>query len=199
MIVGVILAAGESRRMGRLKQLLPFGEHTVIERVVQSYLPHLSKLHVILGHEHERILSVIQEYPVAIHLNVGYREGMLSSVQCAVQVMPADVQAMLVGLVDQPLIDTETVALITQAFIDDQITIPTYGGRRGHPVLIPQRYFAEIMELRGEMGGLRVLMRRHASLVHELPLDDPAILWDLDTPEDYQQALEHLKTSRGSR
>ncbi len=182
--------------MGKLKQLLPFGGQTIIERVVGTYRSAVDVLYVVLGHDFERIQSVIQQLPVHILHNMNYRDGMITSIQCAIRAMPAEVEGVLLGLVDQPLIARESIHQIIKCYHRCGIVIPSYEGRRGHPIVIHREYFPEILELTDVKGGLRTLMQRHISEISYVDIDDPAILRDLDTPEDYEGALRELNTRR---
>lgn len=202
-VVGVVLAAGESRRMGQLKALLPFGDRTVIEQVIQPLLESdLARVTVVLGHRAQEIAAVLAPHPVHILINPNYRDGMTTSVQAAMQHITPVPDAYLLALVDQPHLGplpTQRV-LAAAAQTDKGLVIPTRGGKRGHPIVIASRYREEILGL-GPDEGLNRVTRGHADDTLEIPLDDmddDAILRDMDYREDYEAELERW-TQRTSR
>jgi len=187
MIWAIVLAAGESRRMGAPKLLLPFGGKTVIEAVLDSVKASpVDGILVVVGAGAAVIKEKIKKYGALIVINPDYRSGMLSSVQCGFQKLPPEADAALIFLADQPAIKPYVAEALIKAFRHTQrgIVIPVFDRRRGHPILISAHYRAEIGSLDPEVG-LRQLLDRHPQDVLEEPVDDPAILRDLDTPEDY--------------
>ncbi|MFN8241210.1 MAG: nucleotidyltransferase family protein [Bacteroidales bacterium] len=191
----IVLAAGESRRMGQPKMLLPFRGKTVIETVIDNITASgIDNIHVVLGANAEAITSVISKYDVKIIINNIYKEGMLSSVKKGFRQLPDDLGAVLVFPGDQPSID----AAIIKGFIKKVsetgkgIVIPVKDGRRGHPILISSKYRSEVLRLEDE-EGLRGLSVKFRDDVGEIPVDDEAILRDIDTYDDY---LEELNKTR---
>lgn len=189
----VVLAAGESRRMGRPKMLLPWESSTVLGTVVSRLLAlPLEAVAVVLGHNAEAIRTALAPLTgdgrlLAVN-NPAYGSGMLTSVQAGVSALPEQCSAFLLALGDHPaVVPAVALALLARHQAEPAaIYIPTYQGRRGHPVLFPLCYRAEIRSLPPE-EGLRGLLRRHPEAVRELPVDDAGILVDLDTPADYEQ------------
>src|SRR5215475_6978410 len=116
-LAGIVLAAGESRRMGQPKQLLPFGERTILERVVDTLLTAgVGEVIVVLGHLAERVRTVLRERPVRAAVNESYRQGMLSSVKCGVRAVGPGYDAVLFALGDQPHIEGSVVSEVMQAY-----------------------------------------------------------------------------------
>lgn len=186
-IGAIILAAGESRRMGRPKQLLPWGEQTVIEAVVAAARASLaSEVVVVLGHEAERVREAIGPGASDVRFveNPLYREGMLSSVRAGVRALSEHCEAFLLFLGDQPMASPAVARALIGAYEPGGILVPTCGGRRGHPVLFCLSYREEIMRL-DDAVGLRQLSWRHPQAVREIPVEAGSIHIDLDTPEDY--------------
>ena len=189
-ITAVVLAAGESKRMGQTKQLLPWGNTTVLGQVLQNLKA--SSIHDILvvsGHDAEDVEAVAMSADVEVVHNPQYASGeMLSSLQTAVRHLPPSTDAMLVMHADQPL--------VTPAIIDHLLTAhrqghgdiiaPVYAGQRGNPVLISRRFFEELL---GQPLGSapRDLLRRHPDAIHLVPIADESVLIDLDDPETYQR------------
>jgi len=188
-VTAVVLAAGESSRMGRNKLLLPWGETTVLARTlanVEASVAH--DLVVVTGHERERIVPLAAMAGVATVHNHDYAQGMLSSVQVAVRALPAASEAILVVLGDQPMVAPASINRLLTAYAGSAagLVAPVYNGRRGNPVLIDRRYFDELLALPPD-DAPRALLGRHANDLLAVPVDDEAILYDLDRPEDYDR------------
>lgn len=178
--------------MGTPKQLLPFGQKTILQTVVDVLLTlPLAGVIVVLGHEAERVRASLADRSVTYCVNDNYREGMFSSVLCGLNHMPESADAFLMVLGDQPHIEARVGRAVIDAYQggDVGIVIPTWGGKRGHPALVDlKRYRSEIMSLSGD-AGLKPVMRGHEHDTRMLDVDDSGILRDLDTPEDYQAEL----------
>lgn len=188
-IRGIILAAGESRRMDQLKLLLPWKEKTMIEEVIdQVFSSGIQRCLVVLGAHRDEILDAIREKGVKTCFNENYTEGMLSSVQCGIRTLPPEAGAVVIFLADQPMIPATVTKDIIQSYKKSRkgILIPTHQGRRGHPVLIDLKYREEIFKLDPERG-LRMLPELFPDDVREVQVDEPAILRDIDTPDEYSQ------------
>ncbi|HEX9869595.1 MAG TPA: nucleotidyltransferase family protein [Candidatus Tectomicrobia bacterium] len=200
-LAGVVLAAGESRRMGQPKQLLPFGEHTILERVVDTLLTAgVGEVIVVLGHLAERVGAVLGDRPVRTVINASYRQGMLSSVKCGVRAIDASYDAALFALGDQPHIDCAVVSEVIRAYRAGSagIVIPCYGGKKGHPIIINlQRYREAIVNLPDD-AGLNVLMQEHADDVHLIDAATEDIIRDIDVPDDYTRELARFTERRSS-
>ena len=201
MIYAVILAAGESHRMGAQKLLLPFGGVTVIEHIIDQLLNSaVDKVFVVTGHESNRIADQISSRAVTVVNNPDYQKGMLSSVRCGLGALPAECEKVLVALGDQPAITTELVNEMIGSLTttDKGIMVPVYNGRRGHPILFSVRYCQEIRTHYDEVG-LRGLMRAHPDDVFELEVSTATVLSDMDYPEDYRRELKLMeKKQNGS-
>ncbi len=200
-IYAVVLAAGMSTRMGRPKQLLPFGEKTVLQTVVDTLLSvDLDGVFVVLGHDAKDIRESLSGRPVEFCVNSSYRDGMFSSILCGLNELPEKAGAMLLALGDQPQIERSVAAQVVEAYRAGGvgIVIPVVQGERGHPVLIDvERYGLEISKLSGDMG-LKPVVRGHPEDTLELAVEDEEILRDMDTPEDYQSELDRLNNKKNS-
>ncbi|MDH4196336.1 MAG: nucleotidyltransferase family protein [Candidatus Aminicenantes bacterium] len=189
MIWAIVLAAGESRRMGTQKLLLPYGETTVVETVVRKALDSgVDRVMAVVGADRDTVLARLERYPLTIVENENFRQGMLTSVQAGFAALPADAVAAVVMLGDQPAVPTEAVRAVVRAAREsgEGIIIPTSGGRRGHPVLVATKYGRAVASLDPAIG-LRQLRLEHPDDVLEVEVGDPAVLRDLDTPEDYER------------
>ena len=191
MIAAIILAAGQSTRMGQPKMLLPWGKSTVIEHVISTFLnAGIQDVIVVTGGARELIENAIGQYPIQKIYNSHYAGGeMLSSMQCALRAMPHQAQATLIGLGDQPQIHERSVRLICEAYRESKfrIIVPSFQMRRGHPWLVARLLWKEILELQSPESP-RDFMNRHANEIHYVSVDTPSVLADLDTPEDYQKS-----------
>jgi molybdenum cofactor cytidylyltransferase len=193
MIWAMILAAGESKRMGKPKLLLPVGEktmiETVIDRVIQS---RAEKILVILGSNREKIEKKIGNLPLEIDVNPDFKEGMLSSVQHGFHVLPEDAQAVLIFLGDQPSIPSEVIDRIIDAFRETGkgIVLPVYKGERGHPVLIDMKYRHDVKNLNPEVG-LRELVYGRPEDILEVEVDNAGIMRDINDIEDYMREIKN--------
>lgn len=191
MISALVLAAGEGRRMGTLKQLLPWsGGQTLLQHVVARVLAceGLGDIRVILGAGAGTIrpyLNSFHDTRLQICLNSCYQEGMLSSIRTGLEGLQGEAFFIILG--DQPFIRTEILDRMLCTFKEENssILVPVYEGRRGHPVLFSTTYIPEIMELEGE-GGLRMLLRRYPRHIHHMSVHEEGIHIDLDYPRDYE-------------
>ncbi len=188
MIWAVVLAAGESRRMGRQKLLLPFGETTVAGAVVgAARASRAGRTLVVLGADREAIRRGLEPAGVDFAVNENYPLGMLTSIQAGFRALPDDAKAAVVLLGDQPFLAARVIDLVIDAYEAGSkgIVVPAFQGRRGHPVLIDLRYRDEVLAI-DPADGLRRLMLAHPGDILEIDAADPSILRDLDTPEDYR-------------
>ena len=188
MIWAVILAAGESRRMGTQKLLLPFGETTVVGAVVGTALAsRVDRVLVVLGADKDDVREEIEPLGIDSVVNENFAEGMLSSVQAGFRALPADAEAAVVMLGDQPFLPARVVDAVVEAFrrSGKGIVVPAFQGRRGHPVLVDLKYRDAVLAL-DPADGLRRLMRAHPDDIFEAEVEDAYILRDMDVPEDYE-------------
>ncbi len=199
MIIAVVPAAGQSRRMGVQKQLLPFAGTTIIGHIVDELQrSRIDEVCVVVGHQADRLREALEGRSVRIVANSDYeRTDMLASLRCGLAAMPADCRAVLVALGDQPSITAELVNAMLDCFASSSrgIVVPVHAGRRGHPLLLAGRYRNDI--LTGcDQTGLRGLLTAHADDVFDLPVSTSAVLADMDNPEDYQRELARLRNCK---
>jgi molybdenum cofactor cytidylyltransferase len=190
----IILAAGESKRMGSPKMLLTFNGRTMIENVIANVLESkVDKIIVVLGAYRDALVELISKLPVMYCYNDNYKNGMLSSVQCGFRNLPSDFKAVLVFQGDQPLITFDAINVVIDAYLSSGkgIVIPVYKDRRGHPILIDIKYRDEIERLNPDKG-LRSLACMFSDDVLEVDTDESGILTDFDTYEQYKKELIKL-------
>ncbi len=194
MIAAIVLAAGLSRRMGRFKLTLPWGETTVIGQVVGTLqAAGLGEIVVVTGHRADAVRAALTGTCASLVHNPEYAtREMLSSIQAALAALHGSTApAALLCLGDQPQMEVATVqAVLIAGAADDWggIVIPSYQMRAGHPILLPRWLWPEILAC---SGTLRDVMAAHrAADTRYLTLDTPTILADLDTPADYEAAAD---------
>jgi molybdenum cofactor cytidylyltransferase len=191
----IILAGGESKRMKSPKMLLPFHGKTIIENVIENLIAsEVEKVMVVLGAFHDDILAVIKDMPVLTCYNENYKEGMLSSVKSGFRYLPEDYSAVLVLQGDQPMISSVIINKVINAHKKSEkgLVMPVFRKKRGHPLLIDRKYRKEITNLSNE-EGLRSLAEKFSNDVLELNVNNPEILRDIDTQEDYIRELNQFK------
>ncbi len=190
-IVGVILAAGSSSRLGRPKQLLPLGDRPVlVHTLANACAAALDGVIVVLGHEAATIQRRIDFGAARVVLNADYRAGQSTSLRAGLAALPPDADAALFILGDQPLLGPALLdALIAARRASAApIVMPTYRGQRGNPVLIASDLFPELARITGDRGA-RGVIHAHAAEIHEVPIAGDPPTDDLDTQEDYDRLL----------
>jgi molybdenum cofactor cytidylyltransferase len=190
MVVGIILAAGASSRMGRPKALLPIGQDLFVTRVCRTLRDAgVDDLVVVAGPEHEAIADALAAagLPARVVENRRRDEGQLSSVLAGLAVADRPgVDAVLVHLVDAPLVRPETARAVLDAYFRTHAPVvrPAVGGRHGHPVLFARSVFDQLR--RADPGvGARGVVQAHAADVCNVPVDDEGACRDIDTPEEF--------------
>ena len=196
IITAIILAAGKSTRMGSPKMLLPWGNTTVIERVISTFSKAgIEDILVVTGGASKQVEAIIldckKRYPVRSVYNEEYVAGdMLSSLQCGLRhLTDSGIGAAMIGLGDQPQIQERSVRLLLEAFskTESPLVVPSFQMRRGHPWLVARRLWNELIEMDATQSP-RDFLNAHAHDIHYVNMDTPSILADLDTPEDYHAA-----------
>lgn len=190
MIVGVVLSAGESRRMGSPKALLSIGGSVFIERIVSALeASQVGKIIVVLGHHAEEIKAKLGHLPITVVVNKDYAKGQLSSLIVAIRSLETEkVDGALVHLVDHPFVNPTLTRQMIDRFYESKqlIVIPRFRGRRGHPVLFSSRLFSEILNAPLDQGAKSVV-HAHRDETLEIETEDEGIIIDIDTPEEYRQ------------
>jgi len=192
MISAILLAAGESKRMGELKQLMPFGQNTtIVEQAIDNLLSSaVSEVIVVVGYRAEEVIKSIVGKPVKIAINPNYRQGMSTSIIAGLNLVDSRAQAVMLTLGDQPLINSRTINKLIEEFHnhDRGIAIPTYQDRRGHPTIFAIKYKEKLLELKGDIGG-RQIVKDHPDDILEVAVNAGGIITDIDTISDYQSSV----------
>lgn len=190
-IWAIVLAAGESKRMGSPKMLLPYNDVTIVEQVIINLLDsEADRVVVVVGAHREEIMKVTRRYDVFHCYNDDYRSGMLSSVKCGFYSLPEGCVAALIMPGDQPMTGPGEINRVIRSFAesDKGLVMASYNGRRGHPLIVDMKYMDEILSL-PDGKGLRVLAERHPGDVLESDTDDPSVIRDIDTREEYMNEI----------
>ena len=176
--------------MGETKQLLPWQGKTVLGHVLDTVLASsVGEVILVLGHEAERVLEKLSIRGVKVVFNPEYRKGMSTSLRLGLRAVNPKSEGFLVFLADQPSITAEIIDRLVEGFArcrpEKSIIVPSFRGRRGHPVLFDKKHREEFWGFSGEVGG-REILARHPEEILLLEMDTDAVLLDLDTPEDYR-------------
>lgn len=187
----VVLAAGLSSRMGEHKLLLPWRDNrTIIEHVVEQLIKsRLDPIVVVTGHQAKEVKSKLEQWDVQVVHNKAFQSGdMLSSLKVGLSAMPASTTAALLVLGDQPSIQPKVINKVLLAYAEHRhdLVIPSYQMRRGHPVLLGRRYWADLKALPNSATP-RQLYDMHADRIHYVNVDNDSILRDIDTRQDYER------------
>lgn len=185
---GLILAAGESTRMGSPKALLPFRGETFLDRLIGLFSQFCAPVVVVVGYDAERIRSGVKNPErVVFAENKDYLAGQLSSMQCGLRSIPDSAEGVLFTLVDHPNVLPSTI----QALLDRPalLAIPSFEGRRGHPIYFHRDLVPEFLTLPADSQA-KLVVSRHTADIRYVEVDDPGILSDIDDPAAYRRLLE---------
>lgn len=194
-VAALVLAAGQSRRMGPKNKLLePVDGVPMVAHVVDVALrSSASSVTVVTGHESERVVEALAGFDVHFVHNPDYAAGLSASLSRGLAALDSDVEAAIVCLGDMPRIEVEHVERLVAAFDPVEgrsICVPTHRGKRGNPVLFAERFFAEMKDVRGDVGG-RHLIGEYAEEVCEVEMNHVGVLTDVDSPEALAELLAH--------
>ena len=195
MISALILAAGQAKRMGQPKMLLPWGDTTVLGQVIETVQrAGVNDILVVTGGAREQVEEIVAGYGGRVVHNENFKDGeMLSSLQIGLRVLrgfavsdSSSAEAALIILGDQPQVEERSVRAVASRFVETRarLVVPSYRMRRGHPWLIARPLWEEILQMNPHQTP-RDFLNRHASEIEYVNVDTPSILSDLDTLEDY--------------
>jgi molybdenum cofactor cytidylyltransferase len=188
MIAGLILAAGESSRMGQDKALLTYRGRTFLGTIIAALREAgVERVAAVLGHHAEEIQRGVKLEDVEVVINPEYRRGQTSSLQVGLRALDSpNLEAIVLCLVDHPLISADTVRRLVASFRQSgtPVVIPSYQNQRGHPVAIGRSLFEELLRLSPEEGANTVI-RKYRDATQLVEVNDPGILLDVDDPETY--------------
>ena len=189
-VAAILLAGGESTRMGVPKPLLEWGGYTLIEyTLAQLKGPPVDRVVVVLGHGADDVLPYVRSAAAQAVVNELYAEGRASSLRVGAAALPDDATAVLILNVDQPRPHDVIARLVdVHRHSGSLITVPTFEEKRGHPPVLDGSLLPELRAVNEATQGLRAVIARHEADVTELAFETAAVLLDLNQPQDYQQA-----------
>jgi molybdenum cofactor cytidylyltransferase len=193
MLAVAILAAGESRRMGTPKALVRYRGRTFVEHLVEiTRHPRAGITRVVLGAGAEAIRAQLAVDPTWIAVNSDWKNGQLSSIQTAVRSLaPGSTEGMILCPVDHPLVSAELVAKLIREFdaSGKAVVLPTYHGRRGHPLIFRASLYEELLAASPEVGARQVVWAHENELI-EVPTEEEGVVLNLNDPVTLEKALE---------
>jgi molybdenum cofactor cytidylyltransferase len=193
MISALILAAGESKRMGTPKMLLPWGETTVLGQVIRVFnAAAINDVIVVTGGAREAVEQIAEASGARTVFNQDYAsQEMLNSLQAGLHAMDPNAEAALIALGDQPQIQENTVSVIVEKYVQTgaSLVVPSHRMHRGHPWLIARNLWDALFRMRSPETP-RDFLHQHAQQILHIELDTPTILQDLDTLEDYLKSRQ---------
>ena len=198
-VMGVILAAGNSTRMGKDNKLLrnigdaPLIRNTAIEMLKSE----LDTCSIVLGYQSDKVADVIKDLNINLILNPLWKEGQASSLRAAINTLDSTYSDLLIMLGDLPGIKSSHInSVIEEHLLTDnrksKITIPSFKGQKGNPVIWGRSFFHDLSNLEGDVGG-RTLFSEHPAAINMLEMDDPWVVKDADTPEDFENFFKYKK------
>jgi len=204
---GIILAAGTSTRFGSLKHMFRVGEKTILSMVIDaSVKSNLDRIVLVLGYRSDTIMTAIDNHlqnpKIRTVINTRYQDGMSSSLQCGMMEIKDEFPSVMIILGDHPLLDTNTINILLDRFrsSDKAICVPAYKGKRGLPVCFGNRFYADIMNITGDIGA-RHIIQKNPEQVLTVEVDNPDCLFDVDNDDDVAQLIsrfEEKKSYEGS-
>lgn len=189
MVSAILLSAGRSSRMGRSKPLLPLGDKPVVRHCLETLLQGgLDEVILVVGLCGEAVVEAVIDLPVTIVRNAEPESEMADSVRCGLRAVSDTSDAVMVALVDHPLVKPATLRTLCEHYAQTSadIVLPTYRGRCGHPTLFSRNVLEEIRLL----STLHEIVRRDRERVKTVPVQDRGVLIDMDTLKDYQKVLQ---------
>lgn len=195
MIAAIILAAGQSSRMGQHKLLLPLRGKALLLHVVDAALAaKVDEIVVVIGYHAEAVRALLVDRQVFLVENPSYAQGQSTSVCAGIAALAPATDAALILLGDQPLVSPALLNSLIDTWkrTGKPIVAPFYSGQRGNPVLFARSLFAELLTVTGDQGG-RAVLQRHAGEIASVPVADADAAQDLDTWQEYQALLKRLE------
>ncbi len=192
-LVAAILAAGESRRMGTPKALVPYRGKTFIEHLLEiTRHPRIAARRIVLGAHLDEIRAKLPGEAASIVVNPDWRQGQLSSIQAAIRTIPAEETAGLILCpVDHPLVSAKLIALLIDAFDagESSVVLPAYRGKRGHPLIFHASLYPELLAASPAIGAREVVWA-HAAERREVATEEEGVVLNINDPETLRRALE---------
>jgi molybdenum cofactor cytidylyltransferase len=188
----VILSGGESRRMGVPKALVPYGGKTFVEHLLEvTRHPRVGVTRIVVGAHADEIRARLSEHATKIVVNEDWEKGQLSSIQAAIRSLPAnETSGLILCPVDHPIISVALVAQLIERFDSGgkSIVLPTFGGKRGHPLIFRSSLYGELLAASPEVGARQVVWA-HADDLGEIETGEEGVLLNINDPATLERAL----------
>lgn len=191
MISAILLGAGESKRMGVDKLSLPWGRKTVLEHCFGILSrSNVQELVIVLNIRNKEINHLFQGEKVKVVMNPYFKRGMSTSIKRGLQAIHTNSHGILIALGDQPYLKTRTVNALIRTFNQGRggIIIPSFRGKRGHPIIFHKKYKEELLDLKGDVGGKSVI-ERHPKDIKVVSIRSEGVIKDIDTLQDYEKGF----------
>jgi molybdenum cofactor cytidylyltransferase len=194
-VSAILLAAGESKRMGVDKLSLPWGEKTLLEHCLETLIySNVKEVVVVLGDRTKEMKSQLKGHKVKVVMNPHSRRGMSTSIRRGLRTIDPDSHGILITMGDLPFLKTGTINSLIHSFTQAKggIIVPSFRGRKGHPVIFHKRYKKELLKLEGSFGG-RIIIEKHPKDVCVVQVKSEGVVKDIDTWKDYKKELRICK------
>ncbi len=195
MIAAIILAAGQSSRMGQHKLLLPLLGKALLVHVVDNTLAAgVEHVVVVAGYHADDVRALLANHPVRLVENPDYAQGQSTSLRAGITALAPETDAAIILLGDQPLVTPALLRNLIETWqrTSKPIVAPVYQGQRGNPVLFARSLFAELLAVTGDQGG-RAVLQRHGKEMASVFVEDTDAAQDLDTWQEYQTLKQRLE------
>lgn len=193
MLAALILAGGESRRMGTAKALLPYHNQTFVEHLVEvTRHPRIGVQRVVVGAHAEQIRAQTGLDPATVVENAEWRAGQLSSIKAGIRSLQGiETEGLMLCLVDHPLISSVVVDSLVHAFDRSHlpIVLPTFQSKRGHPLIFASKLYEELLAAPLDKGA-RVVVWNHPNEICEVPTDEEGVVMNLNDPDSFRYAVQ---------
>lgn len=194
---GILLAAGEGKRMEGLKPLLPINSTTFLECIIKKLKIVCEETIVVLGYQSSTIIKKVDLSGVKVVFNREYRKEQLSSLQAGLKEISKDTEGIIMALVDQPLVKEDTYKKLKNKFLEYErsIIIPTFGGKKGHPTIFTNFFFKELMNAPLDIGA-RYVIKNYPQYVITVPVKDRGVIININTPQIYNEFIKKSSLKR---
>tara|TARA_B100001013_G_C24519608_1_gene406381 strand:+ start:190 stop:786 length:597 start_codon:yes stop_codon:yes gene_type:complete len=191
-ISAILLAAGESKRMGTMKALLPWSGSTLLEYQVATLMgAGVGEICLVVGHKHEEVSNPVKDQAgLKLVVNENYMEGKTTSIKAGLNVMNPSTETILILSVDQPRTPEILSAILTSHKSTDKlITYPTYRNKGGHPIIFNSELRSDLNDINETNEGLREITHKYAHTTNLVPFDNIIVTLDLNSPQNFRDAL----------
>ena len=188
-ISAILLGAGESKRMGANKLLLPWGKKTVLTHCADALIQSMVKeVIVVLGDRTKILKNQLRGRKVKVIMNPHYRRGMSTSIRKGIRAIDPNSHGILIALGDMPFLGSRTVNSLIRTFSQGKgtIVVPSFRGRKGHPVIFHRKYEKELLQLKEDVGG-KSIIESHPGEVRLVQIRSEGVIKDIDTWKDYKK------------